>query len=949
MTTRNKHSKRAFAASLLISSSLFPAVAHAQLTGEESVAVVSEEEHPLPDEAQSENEQIVVTGTRIEGVDVNGPVQTLQVTRRDIIESGAGTIIDVLQDLPITAGGGGTFSTATAGALSSDTPVGASAVSLRGLGASSTLTLINGRRAQISAFARGQESFIDASSIPLAAIERVEVLPSGASAIYGADAVAGVVNYVLRDDFEGLELTASYGNSTAGTDEGRYGISAVAGMKLGDRNQIMLVVDYFNRNPFFLRDRAISANSFRPSQQGFYPSFNDLFLQTNDQTEEPGDGGCAQDDFGVGNLGEFCEVNTNAFVSVKDRLETIGGLFTHQFEISDDLTWYNDVLYQNVSSRGVSSPANFSRAPIDPENPFWPSELQADIVAEGGAADFTDFYGFPIFAWGKLPEPRAIEVESDSFRVTSGLRGNLSADWKFDAAFLFGGNDRTQRGLSGLVVAENFYDANLGNVCTDATRVERWDVDLGRPSASFVGDTCEDAGKDTLWYNPFGGQTEQVEGISELLGTTAERKGRSRLYAFDASVNGTLFDIAAGSVKAAFGGEFRRETVRDEPSGIAVATQDNPEPILGFSSTSADAKRNSWALYGELYIPLADTLDVQLAGRFDNYQGFGSDFNPKIAARWQPADWLAVRANYATSFRAPSLAQSGAGVLLSSYRVDCEATPGACDGDATEDGEALLSEDVGNPNLGAENARSFGGGIVLTPTGDIELRVDYWNIWHEDLVGIDEDDFIRRALAGEFLVAGPGDLPTGTPGLEVNNGFVTDAHFQISNLGFQKTDGIDVAYTQYLAEGPVGKFTVLLDATKFFNFDRKASPASPLEELAGDYLYPEFLASAKLRWRKDDWRASLTGRYVSSYRDDPSNRTLEALGLPTEEEYRVDNFVTFDLSVSYDFAEDSFIQLSVENILDEESPRVLGSGANVDLFNHDLIGRYATLRITKRF
>ncbi|MDN3647272.1 TonB-dependent receptor [Pontixanthobacter aestiaquae] len=941
MTTNNTFTTAAIAG-LLLSFTSYPALAQAQ-TQDSSI---NGQEGP---ESEAEGSPIIVTGTRIEGVDSDGAVQAIEITREDIIESGAGTIIDVLQGLPVTAGGGATFSTATAGALSSDTPVGASAVSLRGLGASSTLTLINGRRAQISAFARGQESFIDASSIPLAAIERVEILPSGASAIYGADAVAGVVNYVLRKDFEGLELSANYGNSTAGTDEGRYGLTAVAGAKIGDRNSVMLVVDYFKRNPFFLRDREISANSFRPSQQGFFPSFNDLFLQIEDQTEEPADGGCAAEDFGTGNLGEFCEVNTNAFVSAKDRLETIGGLFTHQFEINDSLTWYNDVLYQRVTSRGVSSPANFSRAPVDPENPFWPAALQEDIVIEGQAFDFADYFGFPIFAWGKIPEPRAVEVESDSYRITSGLRGDLAGDWNFDAAVLFGGNDRTQRGLSGLVVSENFYDANLGNVCTDGTRVNRWDVDLERPSASFVGDTCEDVGLTTLWYNPFGGQTQQSEGINELLNTTAERSGQSRLYAFDASVNGTLFDIPSGPVKAAFGGEFRRETLNDTPSGTAVATANNPEPILGFSSTSANAKRNSWALYGEMYIPLADTLDVQLAGRFDHFQGFGGDFNPKIAARWQAADWLALRGNYATSFRAPSLAQSGAGVLLSSYRVDCEATPGACGGDPTEDGESLLSEDVGNPALGAENARSFGGGILLTPTSDIEFRVDYWNIRHEDLVGIDEDDFIRRALAGEFLVADSGGLPTGTPGLEVTNGFVTDAHFQITNLGFQKTDGIDMSYTHYFPEGNLGRFTLLFDATKYFNFDRQASPASPLEQLAGDYLYPEFIASSRIRWRKDDWRASLSGRYTSGYRDDPSNRTLTALGLPVDEEYRVDSYVTFDLSLSYDFAEDSFIQLTVRNLLDQDPPRVLGSGSNVDLFNHDLIGRYATIRVTKRF
>ena len=932
-------------ASILLAGVATPALAQAAAQPVDAEADVTTTEAPATEEGPA----ITVTGSRISGLPKDGPVQTLSVTREDIQQSGAGTIIEVLQDLPVTSGGGQTFSTATAGALSSDTPVGASAVSLRGLGASSTLTLINGRRAQISAFARGQESFIDASSIPLAAIERVEVLPSGASAIYGADAVAGVVNFVLREDFEGIELSGNYGNSTAGTDEGRFNISGVFGAQLGERNSVMLVVDYFRRNPFFLRDRAISRNSFSPSQQGFFPSFNDLFLQTNDQTEGPGGGGCAPEDFGVGNLGEFCEVNNNAFVSANDRLETLGGLLTHQFRITDSLTWYNDAIYQRVRSRGVSSPANFSRAPVDPENPFWPAALQQDIIDEAGVDDFSEFFGFPIFAWGKVPEPRGVEVDSDSYRITSGLKGDLAGDWDFDVAFLFGGNDRVQRGTSGLYRSGTFFDLNLGNICTDGTRVERWDVNAARPSASFVGDTCEDAGKSTLWYNPFGGQTEQVDGVLDLLETQAERRGQSRLYALDGFVSGTVLDLPAGPVKAAFGGEFRRETLSDVPSGLAVATPANPDPILGFSSTSANAARNNWALFGELAVPVTEGLDLQLAGRYDEFQGFGGKFNPKIAGRWQPVEWLAVRGNFSTSFRAPSLAQSGAGVLLSAYRVDCTATPGACGGDAGEDGEALLSEDVGNVNLEAETARSFGGGVVFQPTRSIELLVDYWNIRHENLVGIDEDDFIRRALAGEFPVVGTGLLPTGTPGLEVNGGFVTDAHFQITNLGFQKTDGIDVAYTHRLPEGPLGLFTLTADVTHIFNFDRQASPSSPVEALAGDYLFPDWVGAARLRWRKDAWRASVAGFYTGGYRDDPTNRTLDALGLPRGQEYSVDDYITFDLSVSYDFAKDSFVQLAVRNVLDEDPPLVLGSSSNVDLFNHDLIGRFATVSIVTRF
>ncbi len=899
-------------------------------------------------EGVAEAETITVTGTRIRGLDLEGAVQAYELDREDILESGATSVIELLQDLTITAGGGGTFSTSTAGPLSGDTPVGAAGVSLRGLGTSATLTLINGRRASVSAFANGQESFIDVNAIPLAAIERVEVLPNGASALYGADAVAGVINYVLRDDYEGAELNLSYGNSTRETDEGKVNINAVAGRSFGDHH-VTAVVDYFKRNAFYERDRDFTEDSVRPSQQGFYPSFNDLFFMVFDQTEEPQDGGCPADQFGFGPFGEFCEVDVNDFVSISDELESVGGLVSHNWRVNDRLTIFNELLYQSSDSQGTGSPANFSRAPVDPENPNWPAALQEDMVIEGGLGDFSDFYGFPIFAWGKLLDPRAVEVESESFRFTTGFRYDFENSWTLETGLLYGGNDRTQRGLSGLVTSEAFYNANLGNLCTDGSTVRRWDVDLERPGASFFGDTCEAAGKTTLWYNPFERQANQPDGLRELLETEAERNGESRMYAIDANASGDLFQFNGRTVKAAFGAEFRREELDDTPSGVAVATVDNPEPILGFSSTSAQAERDQYSVYGEFYIPLADTLDVQLAGRYDEYDDFGGDFNPKIALRWAASDALIFRANWSTSFRAPSLAQSGAGTLLSSYRVDCEETPGACDGDPTEDGASLLSEDVGNVNLEPENAETWGGGVLFRPNDNIELNLDYWTIRHEDLVGIDEDDFIRRALAGEFPVVGPGLLPTGEPGLEINNGFVSDAHFQLDNLGYQETSGLDVNYTQYFDERSWGALTVLVDVTYLLEFERQASENSPVEDLAGDFRYPELLANARLRWSKDAWRASLAARYTSGYDDDPSQRTLAAVGLPTDAEVDVDDWIVWDFNASYDLTDKSFISVNVRNLFDDEPPLVLGSGSNVDLINHSALGRFVTVRLSHGF
>ncbi len=893
--------------------------------------------------------EIKIIGTRIRGVDLSGATQAIAIDRKAIVESGATTVIDLLQQLPATTGGEGTFSTATAGALSSDTPVGASAVSLRGLGASSTLTLINSRRASVAAFARGQESFIDVSAIPVSAIERVEVLPNGASALYGADAVAGVINYVLRRDFEGLELTTSYGNSTASTDEGRLAVSGVAGIQTGD-HQILVVADYFRRNPFFLRDRAASARAFRPSQQGFFPSFNDLFFMELDQTEGPGNGGCPPEEFGTGALGEYCEVNTNAFVSSQDRLESFSGMLTHRYRISDTVAWFTEVIGSTTKSRGVSSPANFSRTPIDPENPLFPQALKDDMAAEGGCRRFSCFFEFPIFMWGKYPDPRAIEVRSDSFRLVTGLEYAIGGSWQGETAFTLGGNDRVQRGLSGLVRTNLFFDLNLGNICTDGTRVTRWRTrQVPRNNATYVGNTCEAIGKTTLWYNPFGGQVEQAPGVRELIETTAERRGRSRMASLDTSASGDLFELPAGTVKAAIGAEWRNERLNDRPSGEAVADEVTPEPILGFSSTSARYERTQISAFAELYVPLATGLDLQLAGRFDNYDDFGSDFNPKVAARWQPRDWLILRGSWSTAFRAPSLAQSGAGPLLSSFRVSCRRTPEACGGNPAATGQSFFTEEIGNPDLAAETSRSLSFGGVLQPNRDFEFRADYWNIRHKDLVGIDEDDFIRRALAGEFPVFRRGELPSGVAGVEVENGFVVGANFPLQNLGFQLAEGMDFSATWYLPETPAGRFTLLADATWYFRFNRQASPASEVERLAGDFRYPRFIASTRLRWSKDRFASSIRMGYKSGYLDDPDPRVLDAVGLPRDAVVKVDDYLTFDWNLSYDITRDSFVSLNIRNLFDRKPPRVLGSSANVDLYNHDLIGRFVTARITWRF
>ncbi|MEM8617753.1 MAG: TonB-dependent receptor, partial [Pseudomonadota bacterium] len=204
---------------------------------------------------------------------------------------------------------------------------------------------------------------------------------------------------------------------------------------------------------------------------------------------------------------------------------------------------------------------------------------------------------------------------------------------------------------------------------------------------------------------------------------------------------------------------------------------------------------------------------------------------------------------------------------------------------------------------------------------------------------------------GEFTVIdiADGSLPTGTPGLEVDRGFVTDAHVPLTNLGFQETSGLDVSATKYFDLGERGELALLADAAYLFEFKRQASAGATIEDEAGQFTYPELTATARLRWTKGPWRASVRGRYVSSYEDDPSPRTLAAVGLDEDATVDVDSWLTFNASVSYDYGENSFVQLTIDNLFDEDPPLALGTSANVDHFNHNSLGRFITLRVGHAF
>ncbi|MEA5444628.1 TonB-dependent receptor [Gammaproteobacteria bacterium AB-CW1] len=878
------------------------------------------------DESQAELERVQVTGSRIRGVDLEGVQPLLSFDREDLDASGQDSLIDFLRLLPQMGGGEGTFTTAQSGTLTGDSPAGAAGVSLRSLGTASTLVLVNGRRTTVASFANQSESFVDINSIPMAAVDRVDVLATGASAIYGADAVAGVVNVILRDDLDGGEVRLGYGDSAASSNDSRSSINVAFGRNFENGN-VTGFIDYYDRSALRDRDRSITAVEPFPSQQGRWPSFNvDPDLIQEDFIEES----CPPELQDVGRFGEFCSFNRNAFTDTVPPTERIGGgVFAH-FDITDRTRWYADFIYQQNRSEANSAPAPWSGEIISLDHPDIPTDVQEEIDER---ADELDQFGIdPLFqGWGRFNEARAIDLESDTWRLVTGLDGITDGNWEWDTALTVARNRSVQRAISGIMNREKFRAGLFGELCPDGS----------------VG--C-DPETDGLWYNPFGGQDANSPEVLDLVRERVPRRGESGLYGIDFSLAGDLASLRHGALSAAFGAEFRHEYAEDNPSPLATADPDDnfQVPVFGFGSTDVEADRNVVAAYAEFNVPLAENFDMQLAGRFDHYSDFSGAFSPKVGFRWQPHERFLMRGSWAQAFRAPSLAQVGAGITLSSGTLPCsedsEFFDNWCEGEA--DDLSYLSQITGNPDLEAEDSDSWNFGIVTSPTDDLTISLDYWRFEHTNLVDIDDAVVFRDALNDPDLIAEPGGIGPGNVGIETMSGDLEsrlwEVFVQLINVGEQKTDGVDLSIEQRIDLGQAGNLRLFLDATWINSFKRRLSTIEPEESLAGTWRYPEMLVNAEARWNTGPWQFGLLLRHTGSYEDDIERADIGDLA-------RVSSWNRWDGSVSLDFDNESWLSLHVDNILDDEPPRVLGSSANVDLVNHTTMGRFYWLRYTMPF
>ena len=815
----------------------------------EFAAEAQEEERDPFEIDPFEADHLVVTGSNIPSD--NPPwVPELIFNRKSVERSGTYSLGDFFRNLPQNSGPSFTEN------QNDSLAPGAAAIALRGLSPDATLVLQNGRRLAPYPFAQsGITAFVDLNTIPLAAIRQIDILLDAASAIYGSDAIAGVVNVRFIEKFEGALVDLGYGNTTD-TDTGEYRAALVSGFTDESRGiEAVVVADYFHREALFQTDRYFSRSIDQTRQGGssflssvsnpgtvFDPVTGDPLMVPADSNGMP-----AVEDFTPGR-NRFDRAPFQPLVPETER----HGVYTRlKGSLTSTVDLFAEFGYRNISTTQQLAPApiegdveNIVAPATNPFNPFGEDVFFRYRVTEAG--------------------PRIDDITTDAYRAVVGLDVELPGLWNLESALLYSETDSE--------------DTTNNNLSRQAVIAALNDPD---PATSL---NIFGAGNDI--NNP--------ATIQSLLVTTT-RNGESRLFDADVVLEGPLFKLPAGQLATAIGLEYRYEQLKDRFDPFATGGG-----VIDLNSTSADGDRNVIGGFVEFYapivspemtIPAINTLEAQVAVRADGYSDFGSTVNPKIALAWRPVpDWLLVRASFSTGFRAPSLVQSSTGSLTFSQDLQ-DTTRFAVTGAPEDESSSVQILSGGNPDLDAEDSDNFSTGIVFTPptVPGLTLSADFFRIKIDNAIASLDPQFIldNEADFPGLVVRAPAsatDEALGIPG----NLLLVNTQFQ--NLGFVKVQGVD-ATLEYLSPATrFGRFSFRADAALIDSFEQQASAAEPVRDLAGTYLRPRARVRTQAGWGIGGFDALFTFNYTDTYEDAGGERT-------------VDYQTTFDAFVEYRFAD----------------------------------------------
>ncbi|SHH27601.1 TonB-dependent receptor [Ferrimonas marina] len=847
----------------------------------------------MANEVAAENvERISVTGSRIKRSDME-TASPVNVIGADQIAAGSYTSVEqILQETTASAG-------AATGAATNNGGRGAARVDLRGMGAARTLVLVNGRRMVVSG--TGADASVDLNTIPVSIIDRIEVLKDGASAVYGSDAIAGVVNIITKRDFDGVQLDAQAGISDKGDGE-TYEISALWGTNF-DRGNVTLGASYVNRGDVFQDDRFWSNCGPLGQCGGWSSTIGSGVIDWGDGSMIPnGQGGWKEQD-------ELYNYVPDSYLSTPQERFGLNGSLS--YDVSRDTTFFAEGLYTRRDSTQQMAPAPVTGLFLDTDK----------LAAAGYDGPWDDDVEAVVYRRRMTDAgPRGFEQTVDTYRVVAGFEGwlDIGRGFDWDVSYTYGRNE-AESWANNLAIKSKVIDSIYAD-----------------PNAWFSGDPLSDAIISDVMYD------DRSEGGNEM-------------QVIAANLSGELFDLPAGTVAFAAGAEYRKEKgwfTPDEVTQSGESSQSKQDPTAGSYDTTA--------VYAEIAIPLladapfAEEVTAEVAMRWFDYSTFGSDFTWKAGLTWRVNEEVMLRGVASTAFRAPSISELYAGNVGSfDYLVD------PCSGVSHNDGSVLAQQcaSIGwgdhapveyeqvdsqieviwntDGDLQPEEANTYTAGFVYSPAyaDGFSMTVDYWRFEVENAITrIDRQAYLNACYMGGD--AGACD----TLNITRNHitGEIMEFYAPLVNAGYQETDGIDINFQYDWVYGG-HDWRLNWDITRLLTFEEDGIDyTGTISGMNG--AYADWRQNLNLMVRADDWSVNYQMRHIGEMVDLNSPE----FEVPAAFYHNVSYTKNFNIGLDW--------TLGINNLFDE-TPKYHPSYSDVYTTPevYDVMGRYIFTKVSYRF
>ncbi len=892
-----------------------------------------------------ELQRVEITGSSIKRIDAETALPVQILTRQDIQRTGAANVEQLLQTISSVASSGGL----TAASASGATTGGISAVSIHGLTSQRTLVLIDGRRVAPYGLGFSNDSVsVDVNSIALAAIERIEILEDGASAIYGSDAIAGVVNFILRKNYKGVDVSGEYGNSTHGGAGIARGSATLGwGDFSADKYNVMVAVSAQHEKSLVGAQRgfassAINVEHLQDTTSGNTFPANVALANAADKTAFPKFGtrnpsaptGCAAPFSTIDPLfsSNSCRFDPAPLVTLVPGSKRVSLLVSGRLALTDDIEAYAMASYNENKIRSVVQPVPLSDqfaipatnplANSFPYNTYGASIPSAAILLRSSSPYYptayvrglTDGVATPdllVRYRSNLSGNRDIKDTSKAPRLVLGAKGN-SAGWDWDGAFLYTSSTVSETDSNGYPLYSQILPLlNSGNV-------------------NFFGDNTPAVASQVEGAN-FRGEAFKVKTSIKSLAAKASRE---------------VLQLPAGALSVAIGAEARRESYNFEAS---TALQQGDVSGYGGNFLPVDKGRNVYAGFVEAVIPIVKGLEADIASRFDHYEGVGNAFTPKLGLRYQPVNEFLMRGSIGKGFRAPSLADLYANNTQSVSPTGLS-DPARCPttADGIKDCATQFSvTQGGNSNLKPEKSHNGTIGFVLQPTSNLSVSVDYFKVLLRDTITTLDSDTILSDVVKYAPYIQRGAVDPSFPNLP---GPISALIQTNTNLGSTKVAGFELAAT-YRLPTSYGRFTFDWKGTYFMQYDTSnpdGTYTGNIDQPNGSTggVIPRYKHYLTVNWNYGSWDVALAQNFQKHYHDTAGN-------LDDEENVRdVASYIVYDGQATWSGIKGWKFTLGVRNLFDRAPPYVNTNAAfqsGYDPQYADPRGRYVYGRVNYSF